>query len=610
MKKSSLLISILFTVLSMQAQTVSTQYGDIQGSADGSVYQFLGIPFASPPVGNLRWKAPQEPVAWSGTLNTTAFAPVCPQKKFEQGSTAYTLEGDEDCLYLNVYTPKLGTDTLPVLVFIHGGGNQQGGAGEEGGGTQMFVGKNMAERGNAVVVTIQYRLGPLGFLAHPGLEPENGHSTSGNYALMDQILALKWVKNNIANFGGDPTKVMVFGESAGGLNVGNLLTSPLAAGLFQRACIQSAMPVISTYNSARTEGVSFVNNYTTTGTDIDKIAFMRTVPADSLIKDETSPISGGMVQQAWKAVVDNYVFTDTPFNAFESGNYNKVPLIIGSNSEEMSLSAPATVTPAMVTLLINSYFTAPNRAAAQALYPPGSSNEEAKASYIKMTSDAQFTLGTRRTAQCVSQNQSQPVYRYFFTHKHTVAALAALGSYHGMELFYVFNTWENATLGSGILFKAADDSVQTNMLKYWVTFANNGNPNGPDLVNWPRYNSATDCYLEIKATPNGNQTGIRKAECDLWDLNTFYGGCSTSVGIANKDLENNLILYPNPTSGNIIITGIEDGSPAQISIYDSTGNMLIQSNKAEIQLKAFPQGIYSVVMEQNGKTRTAKVLKK
>src|SRR3989338_5553659 len=236
-------------VTGIHAQTVTTEFGQIQGSMNGSVYQFLGIPFAKPPVDSLSWRAPQNPDAWPGILNTTIFPPVCPQKSFDQGGTNDTIIGNEDCLYLNVWTPQISAQNLPVLVFIHGGGNQQGSTSEVNGGAQMYFGKNLAERGNAVLVTIQYRLGPLGFLVHPGLEPENANGTSGNYAVLDQVLALTWIQNNISNFGGDPNKVLVFGESAGGLNVGNLLTTPLANGLFQRAAIESAVPIISEYST-------------------------------------------------------------------------------------------------------------------------------------------------------------------------------------------------------------------------------------------------------------------------------------------------------------------------------------------------------------------------
>lgn len=516
----------------LKAQTVSTQYGVIQGSMNGDVYQFLGIPFAKPPVDTLRWKAPENPESWTGTLNTTSFAPVCPQKSFSQGDTTYTLEGNEDCLYLNVWTPEVGAGTRPVLVFIHGGGNQQGGASMIQAGTQIFFGKNMAERGNAVIVTIQYRLGPLGFLVHPGLESENAKGISGNYAVLDQILALKWVHDNISNFGGDPGKVMVFGESAGGVDVGNLLVSPLAAGLFQRACIESASPVINNYADSRNKGIAFVDSFINTGTDSQKIAHMRALSSDSLLHFAANPLAGGVVQMNWQPVLDQVVFNNFPAQSIQAGNFNKVPLMIGSNSEEMSLSAPQTVIPLMVTGLINVSVSSAYQSQALALYPPGSSQAQARESYVGILTDGQFTAPARRTANCVSLNQSQPVWRYFFTYKSLIPQLAALGTYHGLELFYVFNNWENTTLGSGALFSSHDDSLQTVMLHYWVNFANTGNPNGPGLANWPQYKGSGDCYMELKATPDGTQCGLRTPQSDLWDDVVGYVQCAASCTVS------------------------------------------------------------------------------
>ncbi len=609
MKTISGIILFLFCLSGLHAQMVTTQYGQIQGSANGNIYQFLGIPFAKPPVDSLRWKAPRNPDAWSGVLLADSFSPVCPQKHFEQGGTTYTLEGDEDCLYLNVWTPQINSGSLPVMVFIHGGGNQQGGASEEGGGTQMYIGKNLSERGNVVVVTIQYRLGPLGFLVHPGLEAENINGVSGNYAAMDQILALNWIHNNISVFGGDPSKVMIFGESAGGVDVGNLLTSPLASGLFQRAAIESAAPSISDYNFTKNRGVSFVDSFISTGTDVQKIAHLRNLSSDSLMYFETSPLSGGAVQLNWSAVVDNVVFTDFPINTFESGNYNKVPLLIGSNAEEMSLSAPPTVTPAMVTALINSKVPAPYQAQAHLLYPSGANNTEARESYVGILTDAQFTSTTKRTAQCVSLNQTQPVWRYFYTHRHTIAQLEPYGSYHGMELFYVFNNWENATLGTGPLFKPQDDSVQQVMLNYWANFAATGNPNGGTLVTWPQYQSATDCYLEIKATPDGSQCGIRTAESDLWDDVIGFTGCTSSIGINDFDKSATLSMFPNPNNGIFKIALQNTSTDFDVIIFNVYGQKIYSSKGLEqIDLRNECKGIYFIEVNINGKILKGKVI--
>lgn len=606
--KQKLLLAILILIVfsnHLISQTVTTQFGPVQGSLNGTIHQFLGIPFAKPPVGNLRWQAPQNPNTWTSTLLTNSFAPVCPQKKFTQGSTSYTITGNEDCLYLNIWTPQTGAGTRPVLVFIHGGGNQQGGASEDGGGTQMYIGKNLAERGNAVVVTIQYRLGPLGFLVHPGLEPETANNISGNYAVMDQILALTWVKNNIANFGGDPNKVMIFGESAGGINVGNLMLTPMAANLFQRACIQSAAPVVGDYNTEKNKGVAYVDSFISTGTDVQKITFMRTVPADTLVKDLESPLTGGTVGLNWLAVKDNVYFNDFPQQAIQNGNFNKVPFMIGSNSEEMSLSAPPTVVPGMVTLLINTTVPSSLQAQATILYPPGTTTTQARQSYIGILSDAQFTANARRTAQCVSLNQTQPVWRYFFTHKHTVSVLAPLGSYHGMELFYVFNNWENATLGSGPLFKPQDDSVQNAMLKYWVNFANTGNPNGTNLVSWPQYNASSDCYLDIKATPNGSQCGIRTAECNLWDNAASYTACISTIGINETNKEGNVLnVYPNPTGANAVLKISDEIKNGELKVYNAIGQEVykqrVYKGGSELEFGHFSKGVYTcILLEEN-----------
>jgi para-nitrobenzyl esterase len=472
--------SLLFS----QTPTVQTQYGTVTGQMNGTVYEFLGIPFAAPPVDSLRWMPTVEHQGWSSQLLCIAFPPKCPQKSIAQMDTTYTIDGDEDCLYLNIWSPDT-SDNLPVMVFIHGGGHQAGSASEFTGGTYIYHGKNMAERGHVVVVTIQYRLGALGYLVHPGLEQENPNGKSGNYGTMDQIFALQWVQSNISGFGGDPSNVTIFGESAGGTGVGNLMLTPQSNGLFHKAIIQSAAPNLDLYNEARINGISFVDQFFPTGTPEQKIDSMRSLHADSISEKLESPLSAGIVQGKWKPVIDQMIFFGNPLSVVQSGNYNNVPLIIGSNSEEMSLSAPQIVTPTMMQGLINTYIPVNLRPQAEQLYPPGTTNQQARESYIYFLSDAQFTATARRTAQCVSLNQYESVWRYFFTFRHTLPILEPYGAYHGMELFYVFNNWETATLGSGVLFKPADDSVQTHMLAYWTNFARTGNPNGTNLVNWP-----------------------------------------------------------------------------------------------------------------------------
>jgi hypothetical protein len=309
----------------------------------------------------------------------------------------------------------------------------------------------------------------------------------------------------------------------------------------------------------------------------------------------------------WSAVMDNVTFTNYPYQNFQNGTFNQVPLMIGSNSEEMSLSAPQTVTPQMVTALINLYVPTDLQDEAFLLYPPGNTNEGARISYIGILSDAQFTVTTRRTAQCVSANQEAPVYRYFFTHKHSIAALEALGSYHGMELFYVFNTWENATLGSGPFFSDADDAVQTNMLQYWSNFAATGNPNGTELVEWPEYNADTDCYLEIKATPDGTQCGLRTAECDLWDESINYVACENDVWICEYK-QSGIQIFPNPTR-DFIKVDLPNSNNATITLRNQLGQIELSTSNTSIDLSAYPSGMYTLTIQQGDSISTQIVVK-
>ena len=588
-----LLFALFLFVLEAQSQIVDISSGTIQGKMNGDIYEFLGIPFATPPVGDLRWKAPVEPNDWTEILNTTDFSPICPQKRYEQGDTTATLEGDEDCLYLNVWTPQLNAGDLPVMFFIHGGGNQQGGASQETGGTVMYHGKNLAERGNVVVVTIQYRLGPLGFLVHPGLEEENEDGISGNYGILDQILALKWVNQNISLFGGDPDKVMIFGESAGGVDVGDLLVSPLAAGLFSRAVIQSAAPVVSLYNEAESQGTEFVDQYQPTGTNSEKIEAMRNIPADSLVKSLESPIQGGLVQSKWHPALDGVVFTDLPMSKAQSGNYNKVPVIIGSNADEMSVSAPPVVTPSMLNLLVQTLIPTQYRPRVLELYPPGETNEQAWESYVGILTDSQFSLPVRRTAQCLSLNQDEPVWRYFLTFRQSISLLEKYGSYHGMELLYLFNNWENTLVGS-FFSTPQDDSLQNVLLNYCVNFARTGNPNGDGLENWPQYTANEDCYLEINATPIGSNCGIRSEKLDLWEEIVGVQGCVSTNVQTIKEQGADIQLFPNP-AGNEVYYNLSEDKILQIRVLNSTGQKMdVPDGNGKIDLTELNPGLYFI----------------
>lgn len=611
MRKVYFILTFSFLIISFHpafAQyQINTQFGIVEGIKNGNVVQFLGIPFAKPPVDSLRWRAPQNPDRWQGVLQTTSYKPACVQIERTQLDTTGKLKGSEDCLYLNVWTPKLDSNKRAVMVFIHGGGNQQGSACDSVGNTPVFFGKNMAERSDVVVVTIQYRLGALGYLVYEGLNTESQYGKSGNYAVLDQILALKWVKNNISKFGGDTANVMVFGESAGGINSGNLMITHMANGLFHKVGIQSAVPNLSTYSDAKNKGNSFVNSFANiSGTDAQKLAYLRSLPADSIVvRNGPAPLQGGIVQQNFQPTLDGVVFTQMPTPYFTSGNFNNTPLLIGSNKDEMSLSAPTVVTPAMVTALVNIYVPAAYRTQILALYPPGNNNTEARKSYVNILSDAQFTASVRRTARCVSMNQQESVWRYYFTYANTLPQLAPYGSYHGIELLYVFNNLENATFGQGNLFKPSDDSIQTVMRNYWTNFAKTGNPNGNYLPNWVEYEAASDCFMELKATPNGSQCKLLKEKLDLWDKIMGFTACEPLVGIEKMGVNSDFAVYPNPSTGiwNLII---ENDEHKTWEVFDFNGKIIANGIGNTIDISSTAAGIY--LLNMKCKTNTFKHL--
>ncbi len=586
---------------------------------NGEVFEFLGIPFASPPVDSLRWRPPVPPDSWDEPYEALAFPPKCPQKKFDMGDTSFTLVGQEDCLYLNVWSPDTSA-TLPVMVFIHGGGNQQGSSGEEVGGLVLYHGKHLSGRGNVVLVTIQYRLGPLGYLVHPGLETESADGISGNYGVLDQILALQWIRDNIAFFGGDPSNVTIFGESAGGVNVGNLLTTETASGLFHRAIIQSGTPLLGDYETARQEGIDFVDSFIIDGDDTEKIANMRKVDPDSLVAGLEHPTGGGKVQLAWQPVVDGRIFRDHPSAVFMTGNFNRIPLIVGSNADEMLPQVPPTVYPFMVSAILDSLVPQELLGEALEIYPPGSTGEEARESYARILTDAQFTVTARRTARCVSLNQAEPVWRYFFTHTHSpsIPIVSDWGSYHGMELLYLFNTWEDSPLAFGPWYTPQDDSVQNQMLTYWTNFAYTGNPNGDEMTVWPEYDAVNDCYLEIRATPVGDQCGLRTAESDLWDKAGGFEGCAGSTGTGSSfgwtpaREETAIRVYPNPAMDLIHLEIDPAIKEFRVTIFNLRGEPVLSvANQRQIDMASLPPGIYAVQMEsESSSARSIVILKR
>ncbi len=483
--------------LAAARHTVRTEGGSISGTAANGVRIFKGIPYAASPVGDLRWRPPQPAAAWSGVRAADAFGPDCPQTPYPPGSiyAAPPKPQSEDCLYLNVWTAANAGDRRPVMVWIHGGALTRG-----SGATPTYDGSALTKKG-VVVVTINYRLGPLGYLAHPALTAESPHHASGNYGVLDQIAALTWVQRNIAAFGGDPASVTIFGESAGSWSVNTLVASPLAKGLFVRAIGESGARF--TYGaflsddrngvtSADKAGVAFAK---TAG--VDSLAALRAVPADKLVA-----IAGFRTQET----VDGWVFPDEVRTIFARKTHNNVAIIAGSNANEMT----TLTVPASWPKTLEEYRT---RVAAQygdmvkdfdAVYPV-TSDADVRDSWLGSQRDALFTLNMRTWARLTVAGGSK-AYLYQFTHV-TPNPNPQLGAYHASEIAYVFNNARPAWMD-------VDRRLADQMSSYWVNFATTGDPNGKGLPAWTAYDLNAEPYMDLGDTPQV-RTHLLKAQLDF-----------------------------------------------------------------------------------------------
>lgn len=478
------LVATLFSLNAGAAVTIQLDSGAIADvAADPSgIRLFKGIPFAAPPTGELRWQRPAPVKPWEGIRPAQDWGPRCMQSNRLGDIDAGNPRMAEDCLYLNVWTPATSaTDRLPVMVWIHGGSNNVG-----AGSQPDYRGDHLAAKG-VVVVTINYRLDVFGFLAHPELTRESGSNASGNYGLLDQIAALAWVSKNIAAFGGDPTQVTIFGESAGAFDVSLLMVSPLAKGLFARAIGESggALTPIPAFGPkplavGEADGVKFGQ-----AMGASSLAELRAKSAEDVLQAAIkSPINFGF------GVVDGYVVPDHPAKAYAAGNFTRVPLLVGFNQDEGSLFAARLVKWGPDTPSYAERIRAQFKDQADAvlkLYPPGATAEADKATYAALFGDEIIAYGTWAWAERASA--TTPTWRYFFTRRPpgapelSVFPLTGPGVYHSAELYYVFNNlairdwpWE-----------ADDRRLADAMTSYWVNFARTGNPNGDGLPPWPAY---------------------------------------------------------------------------------------------------------------------------
>lgn len=492
---------------------VVTEQGCVRGESLGTVKVFRGIPYAAPPVKELRWKAPQEHPSWSGVRDATQFGKACPQ--LPGTIFRYQLEMDEDCLSLNVWTPKTHPEAkLPVMIWIHGGGLVQGSSSQQINDRLTYDGRFLAERFEVVVVTINYRLAQLGFLAHPALSAESAQNISGNYGLLEQIFALRWVQKNIQHFGGDPDNVTIFGESGGGKSVCALLASPLARGLFHRAIIQSGgcpsnlrkLRDSSLRESAEAQGERFARAIGCANAP-DVLACLRSKSVQEILQTLPGEASILSTAEKWDFTVDGYALPDSPGRALESENFHNVPLIAGTTGNEASIFTGKLniTTPAQYEAFVRAFFRE-NADQVLALYP-ASAYPSPKAALDALISDVYFVCPTRRFTRDVAKHQPK-TFLYHFTYVTRVGAQLNLGAFHGSEISFVFGNLANPTPQE----RALSDAI----MGYWTNFAKTGDPNDGVLPTWPAYTLSEDPHLQLDISIKAARE-LRKKYCDFFD---------------------------------------------------------------------------------------------
>lgn len=486
-----MLLPIIATLADLSASAgadrtiVSSSAGTVAGTSDDAVRAFKGIPYAAPPVGDLRWREPRRAARWRGVRRATDFAPACPQVGVSMPGEAPPATS-EDCLYLNIWTP-IRSSRLPVIVWLHGGGFTNGSA-----AMPLYWGDRLARRG-VVVVTVGYRLGPLGYLAHPALTQESSRHTSGNYGLLDQIAALRWVRSNIAAFGGDPSRVTIAGQSAGATSVSLLMASPLAKGLFARAIAQSGglfepIQVAPGYRLARAEqaGVAYAQSL-----GAASLTALRHMPADKLLSGTAVSVS--------HPVIDRAVLPRTPYDAYAAGIQNDVPILIGSTADEARSLVPDLSSIRAATFdrdIAKAWGTLPP--ALLAAYPHRT-DAEASTARLGLERDLRFGWDMWAWARLQAAKSRRPAFYYHFDADPPFpngSVYEGWRASHFADLWYMFDhlgqqAWR---------WTAADRRLSDMMASYWVNFARSGDPNGAGLPTWPAFTPANPATQYLGAT--------------------------------------------------------------------------------------------------------------
>jgi len=490
------LVALAFSLNAKSLDKVNTKSGPVKGaiSADGKVRVFKGIPYAAPPVGALRWKAPQPVAPWTTVREATSFGARCMQGNVFGDMNFRDSGPSEDCLYLNVWSPVPAMKKqppLPVMVWIYGGGYAAGATSEP-----RQDGEILAEKG-VVVVSMNYRLGAFGFLAHPGLAKETGRSGSGDYGLLDQVFALEWVRKNIKAFGGDPANVTIFGESAGSFSVCGLMATPLAKGLFQKAIGESgaffgSSLAIKPAADAQLAGEKFAASLG--ASSIDELRAKSA--ADVLAASMKNPMGFGVT-------IDGYYFPEDANAIYASGRQAHVPLLAGWNAQEvgaqMFFGKDPVTAEGFKTVLHTRYQDSADRLLE--LYP-ASSDEQTRQSAAALASDNFIAYSTWKWLELQRTTGQSTVYRYEFDD----APPGSPAAYHSAEIEFVFEALPSKKLA----WRPEDTKLSDLMSSYWTNFAKTGDPNGPGLPPWPAYsvssgNQVMHLSFDPKAAPEENR---------------------------------------------------------------------------------------------------------
>jgi para-nitrobenzyl esterase len=495
-----------------ECPTAHPGVGPVLAVSEGATCAYEGIPFAAPPTKALRWKPPQPAASWT-TPRPSAFASGCPQSSSSFGVASV----DEDCLYLNAWVPAVpATPSLPVMVFVHGGSFESG-----SGSYPLYDGAKLAASTGNVVVTINYRLGALGFLSNPDLRAEDpAKPTSGNYGILDQIAAFQWVHDNIAAFGGDPSNVTIFGESAGALSMLVHLASPLSAGLFQKVMMESTPAPnragAAAVAAADAVGASYASALGCNGTGAALLACLRGQSLSDVLSESDSLESGALF--SWWPVVDGYVLGDYPMKRVADGSFNKVPTLLGTNKNEATVLLLGMDPTDAASYLAAAEVAFPgNGAAVVAEYPISAYDASYGTAAAVAFTDGAFVCPARQIARAIASTGT-PVFRYDFVHA-IAFPIPDLGAFHGSELEFVFG---NPLDGSVVSLTPAELPLSTAMMGYWGAMASSGNPNGGSRLMWPAYDLTTEPDLVLDLTLS-TETELEKATCDFWDALTPGG---------------------------------------------------------------------------------------